>query len=168
MNGTTSINSGFYHAVIYVLTQEGHYVSRVTYLGLTVNSRNTNLTYSGPFNGNGKVDTDDTVWHLAKTGQTIEWAAYKDVMEFAQAYIREWIRHHTPSSRDDIRLRCIYASIYSQPPNVNSSIPWCWSANNLRLFLAMQPNLLLWPHILALPGLLHSPVRVSYLALISI
>jgi hypothetical protein len=74
--------------------------------------------YSGPFNGNGEVDTDDAVRHLAKTGQTLEWAAYEGVMEFAQAYIREWIRRRTPSSRDDMRLRCVYASIYPQPPNV--------------------------------------------------
>jgi hypothetical protein len=34
---------------------------------IIVNSRNTNLMYSGPFNSNGKVDTDDVVHHLAKT-----------------------------------------------------------------------------------------------------
>jgi hypothetical protein len=42
-----------------------------------------NSTYSGPFDGNGKVDTDDVVRHLAKTRQTLEWAAHEGVMEFA-------------------------------------------------------------------------------------
>jgi hypothetical protein len=55
-----------------MLAQEGHYASRVTHLGITVNSRNTNSMYSGPFDGNGEVDTDDAVRHLAKTGQTLE------------------------------------------------------------------------------------------------
>jgi hypothetical protein len=75
-------NNTFYHTVICVLTQEGHYALWVAYLGLTVNSRNMNSTYSGPFNGNGEVDIDDAVHHLAKTRQTIEWAAYKGIMEF--------------------------------------------------------------------------------------
>jgi hypothetical protein len=74
-----------------VLAQEGHYTSWVAHLGIAVNSRNTNLMYSGPFDGNGKVNIDDTVYHLAKTRQTLEWAAYKGIVEFIQAYIREWI-----------------------------------------------------------------------------
>jgi hypothetical protein len=111
-------NNTFHCAVICVLTQEGHYASRVAHLGLTVNSRNTNSTYSGPFNGNGEVDTDDAVCYLAKTGRTLEWAAHESIVEFARAYIHEWIRRRTPSSRDDMRLRCVYASIYPQPPNV--------------------------------------------------
>jgi hypothetical protein len=61
-------NNAFHHAVICVLTQEGHYVSWVTHLGITVNLRNMNSMYSGPFDSNGKVDTDDAVRHLAKTG----------------------------------------------------------------------------------------------------
>jgi hypothetical protein len=83
-----------------------------------VNLRNMNSIYSRPFDGNGEVDTDNTVHHLAKTGRTLEWAAHEGIVEFAQAYICEWIRRCTPSSRDDMRLRCVYASIYPQPPNV--------------------------------------------------
>jgi hypothetical protein len=101
-----------------MLAQEGHYASWVAHLGLTVNLRNTNSTYSGPFDSNSKVDIDDVVCHLAKKGQTLEWAAHEGTVEFAQAYIPEWIRHHTPSSRDDMRLRRIYVSIYPQLPNV--------------------------------------------------
>jgi hypothetical protein len=67
------------------------------HLGLTVNSRNMNSTYSGPFNSNGKVDIDDIVRHLAKTRRTLEWAAHEDIVEFTQAYIHEWIRRRTPS-----------------------------------------------------------------------
>jgi hypothetical protein len=77
-----------------------------------------NSMYSGLFDGNGEVDTDDAVCHLAKTRQTLEWAAYESIVEFAQAYIREWIQCCTPSSRYNMRLRCVYTSIYPQPPNV--------------------------------------------------
>jgi hypothetical protein len=76
-------NNTFYCAVICVLAQEGHYASRVTHLGITVNLRNMNSTYSGPFDSNGEVDTDDTVCHLTKTGQILEWAAHEGIMEFA-------------------------------------------------------------------------------------
>jgi hypothetical protein len=93
-------------------------VLRVAHLGLTVSSRNMNSMYSRPFNGNSKVDTDDVVHHLAKTSQLIDWAVHKGVVEFARSYICEWSCHHTPSSRDDTRLRCVYASLYPQPPNV--------------------------------------------------
>jgi hypothetical protein len=48
----------------------------------------------------------------------MEWAAHEGIVEFTQAYIHEWIRCYTPSSRDDMRLRHVYTSIYSQPPNV--------------------------------------------------
>jgi hypothetical protein len=105
-------HNAFYHTVICVLTQEGHYVSWVAHLGLTVNLRNTNSTYSGPFDNNGEVNTDDAVHHLAKTGWPVEWAAHKSIVEFTWSYICEWICHCTPSSRDNMRLRCIYISIY--------------------------------------------------------
>jgi hypothetical protein len=116
-----------------MLAQEGHYASWVTYLGITVNLRNTNSMYSGLFDGNGEVDIDDTVRHLAKTGRTLEWAAYEGVVEFAQAYIREWIRYCTPSSRDDMRLRRIYASIYPQPPNVELLDPTASISEQLKI-----------------------------------
>jgi hypothetical protein len=93
-------------------------VSWVAHLGLTVNLRNMNSTYSGPFDGNSKVNTNDTVHYLAKTRRTLEWAAHEGIVEFTQAYIYEWIRRCTPSSRNDMRLRCVYVSIYPQPPNV--------------------------------------------------
>jgi hypothetical protein len=116
-----------------MLAQEGHYALWVAHLGLTVNSRNMNSTYSGPFDGNGEVDTDDAVHHLAKTGWTLEWAAHEGIIEFAQAYIRKWIRCCTPSSRDDTRLRCIYASIYPQLPNVELLDPTASISEQLKV-----------------------------------
>jgi hypothetical protein len=38
--------------------------------------------YSGPFDSNGEVNTDDAVHYLAKTGQTLEWAAHEGIVEF--------------------------------------------------------------------------------------
>jgi hypothetical protein len=48
-----------------------------------VNLRNMDSTYSGPFDGNSEVDTDDAAHYLAKTRRTLEWAAHEGIIEFA-------------------------------------------------------------------------------------
>jgi hypothetical protein len=54
-------------------------------------------------------------------------------VEFARAYIYEWIQRCTPSSRDDTRLRRVYASIYPQLPNVELLNPMASISEQLKV-----------------------------------
>jgi hypothetical protein len=86
----------------------------------------------------------------------LEWATYEGVIEFAQAYIHVWIQHRTPSSRDDTRLRCIYASIYPQPPNVKLLNPMVSISEQLEVIphnATEPPAVAPYPHASRSPAL---------------
>jgi hypothetical protein len=77
-------------------------------------------------------------------------------MEFTWAYIYEWIRHHTPSSRDDTELRCVYASIYPQLPNVELLNPTALVSEQLEIIphnAAKPPTVAPHPHAARSPAL---------------
>jgi hypothetical protein len=116
----------FWCAVIYILTQPGHYEAQIAHLKLTVNPRSTNLLYRGPFDKGNDVEMDNAVRHLAKNGITLNWATHESIIEFARSYICDWMRCSSPQSRVDSRLNCIYQATYQTLPWVeffNPNVP---------------------------------------------